>query len=132
MEERKVVPAKTTSAATGDAMGGGDRATAPRELRTLANEGGFLRTTSAAVGDAMGRTAAVTAAGVAMGRGELRRRGLRTLANEVGFLRTRTEGRFLVRVGGRLLIEARCGKAGPKSRRLGGASASGGQNPPRS
>jgi hypothetical protein len=54
MEEKKLVPAKTTSAAAGDAMGGGDGAVAPRALRTLANEGGFLWTTSAAAGDAMG------------------------------------------------------------------------------
>jgi hypothetical protein len=68
MEERKLVPAKTTSAATGDAMGGGDGAAAPRALRTLVNEGGFLRTTSVAVGDAMGRRTAAAMAGVAMWR----------------------------------------------------------------
>jgi hypothetical protein len=53
MEERKLVPVKTTSVAAGDVMGGGDGATAPRALRTLGNEGGFLWMTRAAAEDAM-------------------------------------------------------------------------------
>jgi hypothetical protein len=69
MEERKLIPAKTTSAAAGDAMGGGDGAAVPRALRTLANEGGFLRTTSTAARDAMGG-----------GDGAAAPRALRTLA----------------------------------------------------
>jgi hypothetical protein len=49
---RGSLPAKTTSAAAGDAMGDETGAAG------VANEAGFRRTTSAVAGDAMGRRAA--------------------------------------------------------------------------
>nr|ACL53328.1 unknown [Zea mays] len=49
-----------------------------------------------------------------------------------GFPRKRSEPRFWRRVGGRLLIQARRGEAAGEAGRLVAASASGGQNPPKS
>jgi hypothetical protein len=49
-----------------------------------------------------------------------------------GFLRTRREVGLWRRVGVWLLVEARRAKADQEFRRLGAASASGGQNPARS